>query len=232
MLTTKLKKDIKTKSKCCICGESNPILLEFDHINPLEKIQQNFKRPSVKRLKIEIEKCRIICIWCHRIHSKNQREEDYIIKSKSMTYTEEENNMVLDELAKKCNGILCNNKKRPSVFFNIRKRNNKPNGKCKKCLYFDGRYKKDINKNHINNLKLSIGKCEMCNIEVGKDTTCCFDFDHIDIENKLSTISLFTCNRKNCIKEIDEEVKKCRLLCCKCHRLYTADQLKFRNWII
>jgi L-lysine 2,3-aminomutase len=57
--------------KCCIdCGESDPIVLEFDHIIESEKcfniadaIAHNY---SEKSLIEEMDKCEIRCANCHR----------------------------------------------------------------------------------------------------------------------------------------------------------------------
>lgn len=74
---------------------------------------------------------------------------------------------------------------------------------------------------YVNNKKIEIGKCALCNIEVTESTTLLFDFDHIDQTTKLSTIAQLMRYKLDTIKE---EIAKCRLLCCKCHRLYSIDQ--------
>ena len=134
MAYKRYRDEIKSKSSCVICGENNPLLLEFDHIDPKTKNKNNFKNPSVKRLKEEYKKCRVLCVWCHRIHTAKQIEEKKKKYENNMLYTDEENYMELDNLSKKCNGILCNDKKRHSSFFYFR--NGKPQGKCKRCIFF------------------------------------------------------------------------------------------------
>ena len=56
--------------KKCECGESDPILLEFDHINPNNKdrsiAQLAGSSCSWPRILKEILKCRILCVRCHR----------------------------------------------------------------------------------------------------------------------------------------------------------------------
>lgn len=55
---------------CGLCRKSfDPILMDFDHTNPSEKtfsishgVRLNI---SVERLKEEIGKCRLLCVWCH-----------------------------------------------------------------------------------------------------------------------------------------------------------------------
>lgn len=64
---------------CCVnCGENNPLVLEFDHINREEK-NLNISRAvynnwSWDRLKKEIEKCQVLCANCHR--KKTSKEND------------------------------------------------------------------------------------------------------------------------------------------------------------
>ena len=54
---------------CVVCGESDPVVLQFDHIDP------STKKASVSRLMSgtrkwetilkEIEKCQVLCANCH-----------------------------------------------------------------------------------------------------------------------------------------------------------------------
>ena len=64
---------IKLEAGCCECGyDANPYALDFDHINPEEKefnISKKLQQYSWKKLKVEIDKCRVMCANCHRIHS-------------------------------------------------------------------------------------------------------------------------------------------------------------------
>lgn len=59
---------------CMMCGETNPIVLEFDHRNPDEKdgnVSELF-RYSLEKVKVEIEKCDVLCANCHRIKTAMQ----------------------------------------------------------------------------------------------------------------------------------------------------------------
>ena len=53
----------------CPCGETNPLLLEFDHINPYTKLMNIsmmlVQKKPIEKIKKEIKKCRIICRNCH-----------------------------------------------------------------------------------------------------------------------------------------------------------------------
>jgi len=67
---------ILSRVGCEVCGEKNPLVLEFDHINPADKsgemAQMISKGTSLDKLLDELEKCRIVCANCHRIHTFEQ----------------------------------------------------------------------------------------------------------------------------------------------------------------
>lgn len=74
-LQTKMLSYLSGKS-CLVCGESDPIVLEFDHINPSEKsfgiaggIRLGY---SWEKIVSEIEKCRILCANCHKKQTASQ----------------------------------------------------------------------------------------------------------------------------------------------------------------
>lgn len=82
------------------------------------------------------------------------------------------------------------------------------------------------NKNYVINVKMKIGKCKNCNRKVTKDKVCCFDFDHIDRSTKFKVVSELA--RGQCsIEKIDNEIKKCQLLCCYCHYDKTLSELNY-----
>lgn len=61
---------------CVVCGEDDPVVLEFDHIDQTEKsytisdmIRCGF---STERIFDEISKCRVLCANCHRRHTATQ----------------------------------------------------------------------------------------------------------------------------------------------------------------
>lgn len=62
-------------NKCCTdCGISNPIVLEFDHIDPTNKKHNVSSMMGYSWSKIleEINKCDIVCANCHRIRTAKQ----------------------------------------------------------------------------------------------------------------------------------------------------------------
>jgi hypothetical protein len=67
------------KNPCVDCGEKNPIVLEFDHRETLEKAfsicsaLSSHSYVSMELLVSEIEKCDIRCANCHRIKTAKQQ---------------------------------------------------------------------------------------------------------------------------------------------------------------
>ena len=61
---------------CEGCGESDPVVLEFDHIDPKIKsfgIANGIRNGySWDKIRSEIEKCRILCANCHKRHTAQQ----------------------------------------------------------------------------------------------------------------------------------------------------------------
>jgi len=66
-----------SNNPCVDCGESDPIVLEFDHIDPSTKSFKISRRisgstTSWKRIYEEILKCEIRCANCHRRRTAQQ----------------------------------------------------------------------------------------------------------------------------------------------------------------
>lgn len=64
-----------SKNPCISCGESDPIVLEFDHrdrTTKLENISNLILNGSWQRIEKEIEKCDVLCANCHRRKSAKQ----------------------------------------------------------------------------------------------------------------------------------------------------------------
>ena len=58
-----------TDHPCVNCGESDPIVLEFDHRSGSDKvdnISNLVTHSSWERIELEIQKCDVICAICHR----------------------------------------------------------------------------------------------------------------------------------------------------------------------
>ena len=70
--------DIKTKSGCVDCGETNHVVLDFDHLkdkkyNISRMIHDGFSWAAIKK---EMAKCEVVCANCHRIRTHNRLTKD------------------------------------------------------------------------------------------------------------------------------------------------------------
>lgn len=68
-------KDYLSNNPCVDCKESDPIVLEFDHIDRSTKIKAVSllrKTASLDKVKLEIAKCEVRCANCHRRRTAKQ----------------------------------------------------------------------------------------------------------------------------------------------------------------
>lgn len=71
----KFIKNFLIKNPCVDCGDTDWWNLEFDHINPLEKlddINRLMQHAGIEKLKNEIKKCDVRCLKCHRKRTIHQ----------------------------------------------------------------------------------------------------------------------------------------------------------------
>jgi len=64
-----------TTHPCIDCGESDPVVLEFDHRDPRtkrENVGRLIHNSTLSAVQAEIEKCDVRCGNCHRIRTANQ----------------------------------------------------------------------------------------------------------------------------------------------------------------
>jgi hypothetical protein len=67
--------DYLSRNPCVVCGEADPVVLEFDHINGKDTTIANLIRLDVPlwRLQVEIEKCQVLCVNCHKRKTAKER---------------------------------------------------------------------------------------------------------------------------------------------------------------
>lgn len=210
----KLKKnELKSNAKCVQCGCNDIRLLEFDHLSEKNfNICKNFSKKSISK---EASLTQFLCVWCHRLKSREQMDE-----TKSNLTFEIIDRPTNPNDGLPCIGELCEGKLQFNHLFYTTKTTY-----CKVCVSYKARLNRDKNNNFVRNLKLQLKECELCKIAVTEETVCCFDFDHL--RDKTVNISILVRLNSDKTKQIEEEAKKCRLLCCKCHRIVTAEQFNF-----
>ena len=64
----------KLKTPCENCGEPDKRLLEFAHKSRDDKSVCVTETTSLIRILEESKKCKILCIWCHRLETKAEND--------------------------------------------------------------------------------------------------------------------------------------------------------------
>ena len=70
----------------------------------------------------------------------------------------------------------------------------------------------------IINEKIKRGHCLHCEKKVREDICCVFDFDHRNPNEKITNVSAMQ-SYSYTFKQIEDEMKKCDLLCANCHQI-------------
>lgn len=77
--------ELKSNLKCAKCGQSRGYVLDFHHINPLEKTENIARLTSntsnISKVYDEIKKCIVLCANCHRqFHYLQERNNELTLK--------------------------------------------------------------------------------------------------------------------------------------------------------
>ncbi len=88
--------------------------------------------------------------------------------------------------------------------------------------YTADKKRRDKLREFINSFKT---ECSICGW-YDKDKLYCLDFDHLNREEKSFIISS-AINMRKSIEEVEKEIKKCRVLCCNCHKFETITQMGY-----
>jgi hypothetical protein len=68
------------------------------------------------------------------------------------------------------------------------------------------------------------GKCYHCHRPFSENVSAAFDWDHLPGSTKLFQIGETLASSAHTIEEIVEEIKKCRMVCCSCHWIWTLER--------
>ena len=146
---------------------------------------------------------------------------------------------------KKC--TVCGIEKDTSLYYVKNKESGKLHSQCKSCYavkrkyFYDLHYAKygDQYRQRARTRKARIKMLSQDKLyEYLKDRSCsscgfsdirALDFDHLDPHKKKFTIARGV-NEGYSWDTIKKEIKKCRILCSNCHRIWTAEQFNWRKW--
>jgi hypothetical protein len=212
------KNEIKANSKCAECGNSDMRVLDFDH-NKGEKNINICKSFSKSAIKNELSLTQILCTWCHRL--KTRKEFDTNIQKNDEKFNIIERPKTKED-GKPCSGKICNGQLQfHNMFYEMKKKSY-----CKICIAWHCKMARLQNHEFIKQQKLDAKACQLCKKEVTENTLCCFDYDHLEYKTK--NVSLFVLRGYDTSQKMLEEIQKCRLLCCNCHRIHTTTQLNYK----
>lgn len=213
------KNEIKANSKCAECGNSDMRVLDFDH-NKGEKNIIVCKSFSSFAIKNELQYTQILCAWCHRLKSRKEMDEKMNLLTQTFNIL---NRPTIIDNGRKCIGPLC---KGQLQFIHLFPKTKKTY--CNRCVSYRARIIRSKNYEFLKDQKLEAKECQICKKAVTEDTLCCFDYDHINPEEKSIQISMYVRMNYDTSQKMIEEIQKCRLLCCNCHRIHTAEQFKYK----
>ena len=208
------KNELKSNSTCAKCGCDDIRLLEFDHTG--QKNINIAKCFSKQKIIDEAKLTQMLCIWCHRLKTRDELDKQMELKEFTIT-----DRPITENDGLRCAGELCQGQLQyKNMFYNMQKKSY-----CKICYAYKYRVQRLENYEFLVNMKLSQKECALCKKEVTKETATCFDYDHL--RDKSTTLAILVRKSHNTQQLMIEEAKKCRLLCCKCHKLFTIEQLKY-----
>lgn len=195
----------KINRPCYKCGVIfEPYAMHFDHEDRLTKRMNvsNIKSlHSLKLAKLELEKCSILCVFCHRTKTALESKNDsklMRLESKIIDTGPQSKICIRCGLSQaEKDFIICK-----GIFINV----------CKQCERERSRVKRKVAFEYINAIK-STTPCTDCGITMDPIH---MDFDHLPEYKKEQGISIM-CSKGCSIKLISKEISKCQVVCARCH---------------
>jgi len=203
-----LKNGAQTK-KCQKCRDISARCRKSQHSNA-SKIRQHY---------INLKRNLPPCVMCGD-DNPNHKEFDHINPADKLCIVGNCRSIEqMENEAKKCQSVCrkCHVKK------SISQKRENMSDKTKNSLCYKNKQRK---RKYVNDIKIKIGKCQMegCNDTFDLENLEFYDFDHLDPKDKFNSVSYMVTSHS--LDRIQEEIKKCRLLCGYCHRTHSLEQQK------
>lgn len=225
---------------CVDCGEADPVVLEFDHREPTTKsgsVTVLALSRTWKRVLVEIQKCDVRCVTCHRRRTATQFAWSKLrLVDRALVTTDvravESVPMGTGEM-RTCRACFA---ELPISEFSIRnKRTGRRSRTCRGCVaarsrqhyrenadaYLarnrrrDRRRERDARKLLL--IRYLLG--HPC-VDCGETDVLVLEFDHRDPSTKVDSVGAMLAHGTR--QQLMEEIAKCDVRCVRCHRIKTA----------
>ena len=229
------------KSHPCVdCGQSDPVLLEFDHRDRSTKtkaVTHIALRKPWKRVLAEIAKCDVRCVVCHR--RRTAKQMNWWSPSEMMRAPKKaELPRLLLSGPRDCSG--CGQSKPSSEFSVKNKSTGRQATRCLTCVAAASRehYRKNREKylararsrtrwlNPKKSFRLEYLSTHPC-VDCDENDPLLLEFDHRAGEQKINDVSRLLWERK--WADVEIEIAKCDVRCVACHRRKTARDFGWRR---
>lgn len=233
---------------CADCGETDPVVLDFDHRDPSTKRSEVARLAHTKpwrQVLAEIEKCDVRCANCHRRKTARQFGWRKLLRSPTLfdkigvesllvQIQEVGREALVDARTRVC--CTCGLAKPMSEFALKDKERGTRSTKCRTCqaAYSREHYRRNrpkylqkastqrkVNREQCRQHVFNYLSTHPC-IDCGEIDPILLEFDHRDASLKRESISRMISKRTWPIIQL--EIAKCDVRCANCHRRRTAQQ--------
>lgn len=238
---------------CVDCGETDPVMLDFDHRDPAEKkgnVSELAMRKPWRLVLVEIAKCDVRCANCHLRRTARQFNWK---KVAGRPLTEgawlgrvfpsdngDASPVGIAGVMKKCTGCGL---ERPVTEFPIKdKKTGRRGTRCRACRSAYGKRHYENNREkytsrvrarrHVRDTYWSWLMTYLVShpcVDCGETDPVVLEFDHRDGTTKVGTVGAMLSRAS--WSTLLSEIAKCDVRCANCHRLRTARQFSWSKWI-